>query len=326
MTEEKQKQEKQVKEVKEYYSSLATEIEKPNEEKRKEIAKHFYGEKDSELLEEESNLCVSCGNPTADIYWREGITILDLGCGSGIDLFLSAKKIGKTGTVIGLDMSEEMLNRTRKIMEKKGITNIKLLHGRIEKIPLEDNVCDYVTSNCVLNLVPDKAQAFSEIFRVLKPGGILTASDIVLKKTLPQEIKEDSIKYVGCIGGAIMPEQYQENLENAGFTSIVIEDMKKDLNMHKWVMNSSCCGKKKETEKSCCSKQEVTETKKSCCSNEQETVKSCCSNKKVIETKCCSNENQELTQEETEKRKKLLEYDLNDYAGSSKILAKKPRK
>ncbi|KAJ6231730.1 arsenite methyltransferase [Anaeramoeba flamelloides] len=314
MTEEKQKQEKTVKEVKEWYSSLATEIEMPNEEKRKEIAKHFYGEKDAELIEEESNLCVSCGNPTADIYWREGLTILDLGCGSGIDLFLSAKKIGKTGTVIGLDMSEDMLNRTRKIMEKKGITNIKLLHGRIEKIPLEDNVCDYVISNCVLNLVPDKSQAFAEIFRVLKPGGILSASDIVLKKTLPQEIKEDSISYVGCIGGAVMPEVYQEKLENAGFTSIVIEDVNKDLNVHKWIMNSSCCGKQNETEKSCCSNKKETENN-SCCNNQQETEKS-----------CCNNDKKEILDKEQQRRKKMYEYDLNEFAGSSKILAKKPRK
>lgn len=194
----------------------------------------------------EANMGLSCGNPTAFASLRPGETVVDLGCGGGLDVFLAAKKVGPTGKAIGIDMTPEMLALARRNAAKadggKPIPNAQFHQATIDKLPLADASVDCVISNCVINLAPDKQAVFGEIVRVLKPGGRLAASDIALKRPLPAELGNDLMAYVGCIAGAIPIEQYRAQLVEAGFAEVEIIDTGSDLNAYAKVENqSSCC-------------------------------------------------------------------------------------
>ncbi len=166
---------------------------------------------------------LGCGNPTALAQLQQGETVLDLGSGGGIDVLLSARRVGPTGKAYGLDMTDEMLALARENQKKAGVTNVEFLKGAIENIPLPDNSVDVVISNCVINLSGDKDQVLREAFRVLKPGGRLAISDVVVRGELPAEIRKSMELWVGCIAGALEEYEYRDKLFSAGFESIDIE-------------------------------------------------------------------------------------------------------
>lgn len=170
-----------------------------------------------------SNLGLGCGNPVAIASIKEGEVVLDLGSGAGFDSFLAARKVGTKGKVIGVDMTDEMLEKARENAEKGDYPNVEFRKGDIEDLPVEDNSIDVIISNCVINLAPDKEKVFREAYRVLKVGGRLMASDVVLIKPLPEELKNDNELLVGCISGAILKEDYLKLLEEAGFSNISIQ-------------------------------------------------------------------------------------------------------
>jgi len=166
---------------------------------------------------------LGCGNPTALAEITPGETVLDLGSGGGIDVLLSAGRVGPTGKVFGLDMTDEMLELARANQAKAGVTNVEFLKGDIEHIPLPDNSIDLIISNCVINLSPDKDRVLAEAFRVLKPGGRFAVSDIVTRGEMPDEIKRSLELWAGCIAGALEESDYQAKLERVGFEQVSIE-------------------------------------------------------------------------------------------------------
>lgn len=168
----------------------------------------------------EANLGLGCGAPIDQLKLQEGEHVLDLGSGAGIDVFLAAKRVGASGRVIGVDMTPEMLQKARANAAKLGFPQVEFREGRLEQLPVASASIDAVTSNCVINLVPDKAAAFREIGRVLKPGGRLVISDIILDGPLPQSIEKDVYAYVGCISGAMQREDYFEALKAAGLRDV----------------------------------------------------------------------------------------------------------
>jgi arsenite methyltransferase len=171
---------------------------------------------------EGANLGLGCGAPVDHLALQPGEAVLDLGSGGGIDCFLAAGKVGTQGRVIGVDMTPEMLARARANAEKTGHANVEFREGRLEALPVEDASIDAVTSNCVINLVPDKAAVFREVARVLKPGGRLVISDIILDGRLPESVEKDVWAYVGCVAGALQRERYFGMLEEAGLGSLEI--------------------------------------------------------------------------------------------------------
>jgi SAM-dependent methyltransferase len=166
---------------------------------------------------------LGCGNPTALAELREGETVLDLGSGGGIDVLLSAKRVGPTGKAYGLDMTDEMLELARKNQAESGITNVEFLKGEIEAIPLPDNSIDVIISNCVINLSGDKDRVLAEAYRVLKPGGRFAVSDVVVRGPVPAEIRKSVELWVGCIAGALEESEYVAKLERAGFSEVGVE-------------------------------------------------------------------------------------------------------
>jgi len=192
-------------------------------ESKSDVTKKI-GYTDEELSEipEEANLGLGCGNPVALALLREGETVLDLGSGAGIDCFLAANKVGKSGRIIGVDMTSEMIEKARENAREDGYENVEFRLGEIENLPVADGLIDVVISNCVINLVPDKRKAFKEIFRVLKPGGRMLISDIVLLKALPKFVRDSVAGYVSCISGAIKRDEYMRIVEETGFQDIRI--------------------------------------------------------------------------------------------------------
>lgn len=166
---------------------------------------------------------LGCGNPTALAELRPGETVLDLGSGGGIDVLLSAKRVGPSGKAYGLDMTDEMLSLARENQKKAGIANVEFLKGEIEKIPLPDAAVDVVISNCVINLSGDKDRVLTEAFRVLKPGGRFAVSDVVVRGSMPPEFRRSAELWAGCIAGALEEEEYRDKLAKAGFEAIEIE-------------------------------------------------------------------------------------------------------
>jgi len=166
---------------------------------------------------------LGCGNPTALAQLQPGETVLDLGSGGGIDVLLSARRVGPTGKAYGLDMTDEMLALARENQKKAGVTNVEFLKGAIENIPLPDNTVDVIISNCVINLSGDKDRVLREAFRVLKPGGRFAISDVVVRCEVPAEIRKSMELWVGCIAGALEEFEYRDKLFSAGFDSIEIE-------------------------------------------------------------------------------------------------------
>ncbi|RXE57346.1 arsenite S-adenosylmethyltransferase [Methanoculleus taiwanensis] len=171
---------------------------------------------------EGANLGLGCGNPVALASLREGETVLDLGSGGGFDSFLAAERVGETGRVIGVDMTPEMLERARENARKAGYANVEFRLGEIEHLPVADSSVDAIISNCVINLSPDKRQVFAEAFRVLRPGGRLMVSDIVLTMPLPAPIHESELFYTSCVSGALQKGEYLREIAGAGFDEITV--------------------------------------------------------------------------------------------------------
>jgi arsenite methyltransferase len=183
-----------------------------------------YTDDELETVPEGANLGLGCGNPVALASLRGGETVLDLGAGAGFDCFLASNKVGRNGKVIGVDMTPEMVEKARDNAKKGNYSNVEFRLGEIENLPAADNSVDAVISNCVINLVPNKDRVFAETFRVLRPGGRIMISDIVLLKELPDSIRNSVEAYIGCLSGAIMKGKYVEAIEAAGFRDVKIID------------------------------------------------------------------------------------------------------
>jgi arsenite methyltransferase len=257
------------------------------------VAEAFgYSPEELASLPADANMGLSCGNPTAVANLRPGETVVDLGCGGGLDVLLAAPKVGPAGKSIGIDMTPEMLQRAKANAAKLNLTNVEFHLATIDKLPLPDRSADCVISNCVINLAPDKPAVFREVFRVLKPGGRLAVSDIALKKHLPAEIVADVMAYVGCIAGAVMIKDYERDLRAAGFESVQVVDTRKDLNAYAKVENQSAC----------CLPTMIA-------LNEQSGAASCCGDSSTVHGGLA-----EL----------LQKYNVNDYAASVQVYALKP--
>ena len=188
------------------------------------ITSNLYERSETSDLPENAVLAsLGCGNPTALAEIRPGETVLDLGSGGGIDVLLSARRVGPTGKAYGLDMTDDMLALARDNQRKAGVANVEFLKGEIENIPLPDNSVDVIISNCVINLSGDKDSVLREAFRVLKPGGRFAVSDVVTRGEVPAEVRRDVLLWIGCIAGALREDEYRTKLARAGFSSIEIE-------------------------------------------------------------------------------------------------------
>jgi arsenite methyltransferase len=181
-----------------------------------------YSDEDIKAVPDGANLGLGCGNPVALASLKPGETVLDLGAGAGFDCFLAARKVGKGGNVIGVDMTPEMVEKAKGNAVKGGHSNVEFRLGEIESLPVEDNAVDAIISNCVINLSPDKKKVFREAFRVLRPGGRLMVSDLVLVRELPAAIRNSVEAYVGCLSGAVMKDEYIDSIRRAGFKDIKI--------------------------------------------------------------------------------------------------------
>ena len=282
--------------VKSKYGAVATSGLSTDHAGVRAVAEAFgYSAEELASIPAEANMGLSCGNPTATASLNPGEVVVDLGCGGGLDVLLAAKKVGPTGKAIGIDMTPQMLELARKNAAKAGVTNAEFHHATIDRLPLAGASVDCVISNCVINLAPDKAAVFREIARVLKPGGRLAVSDIALKKSLPSEIENDLMAYVGCIAGAIMVEAYQSGLIDAGFAHVEVIDSGADLNSYAKVENQA----------GCCSPVMASE-----------------GGLPVVDAGCCSPANGSDLHDRLADL--LRRYDVNDYAASVKVFAVKP--
>jgi arsenite methyltransferase len=183
----------------------------------------YASEETAALPKEAVNASLGCGNPTALAELKPGEIVLDLGSGGGIDVLLSARRVGPAGKAYGLDMTDEMLALARENQAKSGLTNVEFLKGEIEHIPLPDRSVDVIVSNCVINLSADKQQVLKEAFRVLKPGGRFAVSDVVVRGEVPETIRKNIELWVGCVAGAMEEQEYVQKLERAGFQEIGVE-------------------------------------------------------------------------------------------------------
>jgi arsenite methyltransferase len=283
------------------YASVATSGLSGSQSGVRAVAEAFgYTPEQLASIPAEANMGLSCGNPTAFASLKPGETVVDLGCGGGLDVFLAAAKVGPTGKAIGIDMTPEMIDLARRnaAQADRGspLTNVAFNLATIDRLPLPAASVDCVISNCVINLAPDKQAVFREIARVLKPGGRLAVSDIALKKPLPAEISQDVMAYVGCIAGAISVADYERGLIEAGFSEAQIVDSGADLNAYAKVDDGSgCCSS------GCCGTLPVVEPANSCCSPT-------------------------LDDERLHARLAdlLSRYNVNDYAASVRVFAIKP--
>ncbi len=277
--------------VQEKYGAVATSGLSGNHEGVRAVAEAFgYSADQLASIPAEANMGLSCGNPTAFASLKPGETVVDLGCGGGLDVFLAAAKVGPQGKAIGIDMTDEMLDLAKANAAKAGHPNVEFHKATIDDMPLPDLSVDCVISNCVINLAPDKPAVFREIARILKPGGRLAVSDIALKKPLPPEIGENLLAYLGCIGGAIPIEDYRSGLRTAGFSAVEVIDSGADLNAYAAVAGQS-----------------------GCCSPAMDS-----SGNLPIASTCCS---ADLFSQLAEL---LTKYNVNEYAASVKVYAVKP--
>lgn len=220
--------------VKEKYTAIASQSKKENEESCCGVGGcctvdyAVFAEDYSKLggYSADADLGLGCGIPTEFAQIKEGDTVLDLGSGAGNDCFVARELVGMSGKVIGVDMTDVMIEKARENAEKLNFNNVEFRKGDIEELPIGGNRIDVVISNCVLNLVPDKEKAFSETFRVLKPGGHFSVSDVVLKGNLPENLKNDAEMYAGCVSGAIQLDEYMNIIKETGFTEISIQKEK----------------------------------------------------------------------------------------------------
>jgi arsenite methyltransferase len=204
-----------------------------------------YSSEQLAAIPAEANLGLSCGNPTAFASLKPGETVVDLGCGGGLDVFLAARMVGLAGRAIGIDMTDEMIALARRNAAKgdngQPFANVEFHQATIDRLPLPASSVDCVISNCVINLAPDKRAVMREIARVLKPGGRLAVSDIALKKPLPADLADDMMAYVGCIAGAISLDEYRQGLHEAGFTAVQVFETGSDLNAYAQIDNQLAC-------------------------------------------------------------------------------------
>ncbi len=188
------------------------------------ITSNLYSDAEQTGLPEKAVLAsLGCGNPTALAELSPGETVLDLGAGGGIDVLLSARRVGPTGKVYGLDMTDEMLELARENQQKAGVENVEFLKGEIEKIPLPDDSVDVIISNCVINLSADKDAVLAEAFRVLRPSGRFAVSDVVRRKAVPPALQRNMEAWIGCVAGALAEAQYRDKLARAGFEQVGVE-------------------------------------------------------------------------------------------------------
>ncbi|PWW76471.1 putative UbiE/COQ5 family methyltransferase [Tuber magnatum] len=254
-----------------------------------------YSAKDLASLPGVANLGVSCGNPLATANLKEGEIVIDLGSGGGLDVFIAARKVGPKGKAIGIDITQEMIDLANKNATLGCYTNHQVKSNITSTPQLPPSTADVITSNCVINLLPhtEKPLVFTEIYRLLKPGGRVAISDILAKKELPEEFRADATLYVGCISGTSLTLEYEEWMRGAGFEDVLILDTNKDLNVYKEGMMN-------ETEEG------VAMANKSCCT--PEAVTSCCS---VDTAKAGVKIN-------------INNYDFNEWVGAFQIYAIKP--
>jgi arsenite methyltransferase len=182
-----------------------------------------YADDQLEAVPQGANLGVGCGNPTAIDSLKPGEVVVDLGSGAGMDSFLAARQVGEKGRVIGIDMTDAMLEKARRNAESAGFENVEFRKGIIEDLPIEDESVDAIISNCVINLSPEKPRVYAEAYRVLKPGGRIMVSDVVLEHALPEKVLSSVDAYVGCVGGASLREEYLETIRRAGFSEVRVE-------------------------------------------------------------------------------------------------------
>jgi ubiquinone/menaquinone biosynthesis C-methylase UbiE len=187
------------------------------------ITSNLYGDEAAGLPGDALTASLGCGNPTALAELHPGDVVLDLGSGGGIDVLLSARRVGPTGKAYGLDMTDEMLALARENQRKAGLTNVEFLKGEIEHVPLPDNAVDVIISNCVINLSPDKDAVLREAYRVLKPGGRLAVSDVVVRGDVPSDVRRSVELWIGCVAGALEESEYRSKLAKAGFEDIALE-------------------------------------------------------------------------------------------------------
>lgn len=191
----------------------------------KDISKSL-GYSEDDINSAEGNLGLGCGNPVAMSKIKEGDTVLDLGCGAGFDCFLAGKKVGAEGRVIGVDMTAEMIEKAKLNAKKLGTKNIEFFLAEIEKLPFTDNSIDIIITNCVINLTPDKSETFKEAYRVLKSGGRIYLSDIVLLEELSEEQKNDKDLLTGCVAGALLKDDYLQKIKESGFSVNILHENK----------------------------------------------------------------------------------------------------
>lgn len=201
-----------------------------------------YDAKELSSVPKDADYGLGCGNPTAFASLKSGETVLDLGSGPGLDCFIAANKVGPDGKVIGVDMTPAMISKARENSEKNGYKNVEFRLGEIENLPVENNSVDVIISNCVINLVPDKTKAFSESFRVLKPGGRLMVSDIVLREALPEAVLKSVDAYSACVSGAEIKEKYLEKIKDAGFIDVeVVKEIPFTVDLVSFIGDRGCC-------------------------------------------------------------------------------------
>jgi arsenite methyltransferase len=228
--------------VRSHYASAATSGLSSGHAGVRAVAAAFgYTPGELDAIPGEANLGLSCGNPTASASLRPGETVVDLGCGGGLDVFLAAKRVGPTGRAIGIDMTPEMLALARKNAARSGLPNVEFHQATIDRLPLLAGTVDCVISNCVINLATDKQAVFREIARILKPGGRVALSDIALKQPLPGELRGDLAAYIGCVAGAILIDEYRAGLAAAGLADVDVIDSRADLNAYALIDGQSGC-------------------------------------------------------------------------------------
>lgn len=245
-----------------------------------------YSPEELAAIPQEANLGLSCGNPTALASLKPGETVVDLGCGGGLDVFLAARRVGPSGRAIGIDMTAEMLALARKNAARSGLANVEFHQATIDRLPLGDETVDCVISNCVINLAPDKRAVFREMARVLKAGGRVAVSDIALKRPLPDELGQNLAAYIGCIAGAISIDEYRAGLAAAGFADVDVVDSRADLNAYALIDGQS-----------------------GCCSPVMESSACCAPSTSIVHAGLAS---------------LLQKYNVNEYAASVKVFAVKP--
>jgi arsenite methyltransferase len=285
--------------VKDKYGQTATAGLSSNNAGVRAVAEAFgYTGDELSSIPAEANMGLSCGNPTAMASLKPGETVVDLGSGGGLDVFLAARRVGPTGKAIGIDMTPQMIELARRNAQQSGVANVEFHQSTIDRLPLPDASVDCVISNCVINLAPDKPAVFREIARVLKPGGRLAVSDIALKQPLPAELAGDVMAYVGCIAGATLIDVYRRQLLEAGFAGVQVVDSGADLNAYA----------KAENQSACCSAPAPEKKKGS-----------------LPIAGCCGGEAKAAEPSLHDRLKDLLtRYNVNDYAASVKVFAVKP--